>query len=90
MELWKNWWRGFNATARALALFLIAAYRATLSMFLGGACRFQPSCSCYAQQAFEQHPPGRASWLVFRRLMKCHPLGPFGFDPVPEPARKSV
>jgi putative membrane protein insertion efficiency factor len=86
MELWKNWWLGYSALVRKLALFMIAVYRTTLSGLVGGICRFQPTCSCYAQQAFEKHPPGRAFMLVARRLLKCHPLGPFGFDPVPEPA----
>ncbi len=88
MEPWTNWWRSssaiLNSALRALALLLIGFYRATFSVWFGGACRFEPSCSCYAEQAFKKHPPAAALWLSFRRLSKCHPFGPNGFDPVPE------
>jgi len=88
MELWTNWWRSFNVTAswllRVSALFIIAVYRTTLSGWMGGACRFRPTCSHYAQIAFETHPPLTAFVLTLRRLGKCHPLGSFGYDPVPE------
>ncbi|MFN3258007.1 MAG: membrane protein insertion efficiency factor YidD [Ilumatobacter sp.] len=48
-------------------------------------CRFTPSCSAYAYEAFEIHGTRRASWLTLRRLLRCRPFGPSGFDPVPEP-----
>jgi len=76
-----------NCVSR-LCLFLIDVYRFCFSGLVGGICRFQPTCSCYARQAFEIHPPLTAFILTFKRVLKCHPLGPFGFDPVPE--RKSV
>lgn len=47
-------------------------------------CRFTPSCSCYAVEALEIHGAGRGSWLTIRRLLRCRPFGPSGFDPVPE------
>lgn len=47
-------------------------------------CRFTPSCSAYAIEALEQHGTGRGLWLTVRRLVRCRPLGPSGWDPVPE------
>ena len=46
-------------------------------------CRYIPSCSEYAREALETHGAARGSWLSARRLSRCHPLGGFGFDPVP-------
>ena len=48
-------------------------------------CRFTPSCSSYAREALLVHGTGRGLWLTLRRLVRCRPLGPSGFDPVPEP-----
>lgn len=62
---------------------LIYLYRVTLGPWLGGHCRFQPTCSRYAIEAYLSHGPIRGSWLTLRRLMRCHPFGPHGFDPVP-------
>jgi putative membrane protein insertion efficiency factor len=47
-------------------------------------CRFFPSCSSYAHEAVSVHGLGRGGWLAIRRLLRCRPLGPSGFDPVPE------
>jgi putative membrane protein insertion efficiency factor len=47
-------------------------------------CRFTPSCSMYAREAIEAHGAGRGSWLSLRRLLRCHPFGGHGWDPVPE------
>ncbi|MGE5127706.1 MAG: membrane protein insertion efficiency factor YidD [Betaproteobacteria bacterium] len=68
--------------ARTL-LLLVEAYRVALSPLLGGHCRFFPSCSAYAQEALLTHGAGRGSLLAVRRLLRCHPLAPGGFDPVP-------
>lgn len=92
MELWTRWCSSCSATwnrvARATALFLIDVYRTNLSAFTGVTCRFEPSCSCYAHEAFKIHPPHTAFFLTFKRLLRCRPFGPYGYDPVPE--RNSV
>lgn len=62
---------------------LIKAYRYLLSPWIGGQCRFSPTCSVYAEQAIELHGPWRGSWLAIKRLARCHPLCPGGEDPVP-------
>jgi putative membrane protein insertion efficiency factor len=68
---------------RAPLLALIRAYRWLISPLLGPACRFEPSCSRYAELAVERHGACRGAWLGLRRLARCHPLGGSGFDPVP-------
>ncbi len=68
--------------ARALLLG-IEAYRLLLSPFLGGHCRFVPSCSAYAAEAVSRHGAWRGAGLALRRLGRCHPFHPGGYDPVP-------
>jgi putative membrane protein insertion efficiency factor len=62
---------------------LIGAYQRWISPFLGNRCRFHPSCSVYAKTAIEVHGAVRGSWLAVRRLLKCQPFHPGGFDYVP-------
>ncbi|MEE9276035.1 MAG: membrane protein insertion efficiency factor YidD [bacterium] len=64
-------------------LVMIRAYQLLIAPILPGSCRFTPSCSRYAAQAFRRHPPHRALWLSIRRIVRCHPLHPGGEDPVP-------
>jgi uncharacterized protein len=64
---------------------LIAGYQRWISPFLGDRCRFYPSCSVYAKTAIEVHGAARGSWLAVRRLVKCQPFHPGGFDHVPPP-----
>lgn len=66
-----------------LAIALIRIYRATLSSFFGGACRFYPTCSAYSMQALEEHGVGLGLWLTAKRLGRCHPWCSGGYDPVP-------
>jgi len=67
---------------RAL-LGLIHAYKRFISPLLPRACRFYPSCSSYAAEAIERHGAARGVLLAIRRLARCHPLHPGGYDPVP-------
>jgi uncharacterized protein len=71
--------------ARAL-IFLIRIYQLTLSRLLGPVCRFHPSCSRYAAECLELHGALRGSFLAARRLAKCHPFHPGGYDPPPRPS----
>jgi hypothetical protein len=67
----------------ALLKALVHAHRLALSPLLGPACRFEPSCSAYALEALERHGAFRGSQLALRRVLRCHPFHPAGFDPVP-------
>lgn len=68
---------------KALLLLLLRGYRYAIRPLLGANCRFYPSCSEYAQEAIERHGSARGSWLTARRLVRCHPYHPGGYDPVP-------
>jgi putative membrane protein insertion efficiency factor len=72
-----------SVLARPLIL-AVRFYQATLGLHLGGHCRFIPTCSEYAIDALRVHGPLRGSWLGLRRLLRCHPLGGGGIDPVPD------
>ena len=63
---------------------LIRTYQLTLSPFFGMHCRFHPTCSAYALEAVQRFGALRGGWLALRRLGRCHPWHPGGFDPVPE------
>ena len=71
-----------------LAALPVHAYRLLLSPWLGTNCRFQPTCSAYALEALEKHGGIRGSWLAIRRILRCHPGGGSGYDPVPPVAEK--
>jgi len=64
-------------------LALIRAYQYLLRPLLGANCRFYPSCSDYAREAVERYGALRGSWLALRRISRCHPYHPGGYDPVP-------
>ncbi len=63
---------------------VIWVYRMLLSPLLGPNCRFEPSCSVYASDALARFGAGRGSVMALRRIMRCHPWGGSGWDPVPE------
>lgn len=68
---------------KALLLLLIRAYRTLISPLFPPTCRFQPTCSQYALTAVERFGPIKGSWLAVRRITRCHPFHPGGYDPVP-------
>ena len=76
-----------RSASRTLALAIgkgcIRAYQLTLSPFIGHQCRFYPTCSNYALAALDSRGPLEGAWLALRRLSKCHPFHPGGFDPPP-------
>lgn len=66
-----------------LLLLPLKAYRRFVSPYLPPVCRFHPSCSAYAVEALQVHGPLRGVWLTTRRLLRCAPWHPGGYDPVP-------
>ena len=65
-----------------LVVGMLTLYRRLISPLLPAACRFYPSCSCYAIESFKKYGVGRGTLLTLRRLAKCHPFHPGGYDPV--------
>lgn len=61
----------------------ISGYKRFLSPALPSACRFTPTCSVYAYQAIEIYGPFKGVWMGLRRILRCHPMHPGGYDPVP-------
>lgn len=79
---------GVGPIARALTLPFVAViwvYRWTLSPWMGGQCRYEPSCSRYALEAYRVHGPWRGTRLTVARVLRCHPFVKGGVDPVPPP-----
>lgn len=72
---------------KAVALALLRVYQYVLSPWVGGACRYWPTCSEYSHEAIERFGALRGGWLTAGRLARCHPYGRGGVDPVPEPFR---
>lgn len=62
---------------------LIRFYRYAVSPLLGSRCRFHPSCSEYTLQAIEKYGAGKGTWLGLKRIFRCHPGTPGGYDPLP-------
>lgn len=72
----KNW------PAKFLVM-IVRGYQLFLSPVIGSSCRFQPTCSHYAIEALRTHGAFKGSWLAIRRVGRCHPWNPGGYDPVP-------
>lgn len=67
----------------SVMLALIAFYRNCISPLTPPTCRFTPTCSQYAVEAIKKHGPLKGGWLALRRILRCHPFGGSGYDPVP-------
>ena len=68
---------------KALLVALVRAYQYLFRPLLGANCRFYPSCSDYAREAIERHGAAKGTWLALKRIGRCHPYHPGGYDPVP-------
>lgn len=66
---------------RWLMIHLVLLYRATLGHFMGGHCRYQPTCSQYAIDAINKYGAIKGSWRAVKRIFRCHPFGKGGYDP---------
>lgn len=75
---------------RAIPIGCIRLYQWLISPLLGPRCRFHPSCSHYAIEAIEKHGMMRGFWLATKRIAKCHPGHPGGYDPVPDRETKDL
>ena len=69
---------------RHVLMGMIRLYQLIVSPLLGPHCRFHPSCSCYAHTAIARHGALMGTWLGLKRLLRCHPFAPGGYDPVPD------
>lgn len=72
-----------NQIIKKALIMMIKAYRFVISALLGNCCRFEPSCSTYALEAIRIHGCLKGSWLMLKRLSRCHPWHAGGIDPVP-------
>lgn len=72
-----------SRVVRQIYVLPIKFYKACISPMLPASCRFTPSCSTYALQAIMKHGVFRGSWMAVKRIMRCHPWGGSGYDPVP-------
>lgn len=68
---------------KRLLLALIAFYRSAISPHLPPSCRYTPTCSQYAMQAIQEYGALRGGWMAFKRILRCNPFHPGGYDPVP-------
>ncbi len=73
-----------RAAAQWTFVLIVRGYQVLLGPLLPAACRYVPSCSVYAIDALEKHGPWRGGLLAVRRILRCHPFRPGGYDPVPD------
>ena len=79
-----------GAPVRVALIGVISVYRVALSGIFGGRCRFEPSCSAFAEEAIRRHGAVRGSLLASWRVLRCNPFGRPGLDPVPSSPRYDV
>ena len=68
---------------KRVLLLLIQFYRVAVSPLTLPTCRYYPTCSAYAMEAIERYGARRGGWMALRRILRCHPVHPGGYDPVP-------
>ena len=79
----KRIWHYLCLPLKWLLLLPILFYQRCISPFTPDACRFTPTCSQYAREAIQRHGPFKGLYLAVRRILRCHPWGGSGYDPVP-------
>jgi len=84
MKLLQALWQGFGGLISRVLITLIKGYRYLISPMLGHGCRFQPSCSAYTIEAISRFGAARGVFLGVKRVGRCHPWHPGGYDPVPD------
>ncbi len=75
--------RFLSSLPQRLLLALIRFYRGAISPYLPRSCRYTPTCSQYALEAVQKYGALKGGWLALRRILRCHPFHPGGYDPVP-------
>lgn len=76
-------WNGIKKVVGWFLWCLVRFYQLCISPLFPPSCRFTPTCSEYALQALRKYGPFKGSWLTLKRLLRCHPWGGSGYDPVP-------
>lgn len=79
-----------HSPMQSIPIWLIRQYQKWISPLLGNNCRFHPSCSQYGIEAIKMHGLLIGGWLTIKRILKCQPLHPGGFDPVPEKKQEKI
>ena len=78
-------WKRLTTAITTTLVWGVRGYQLAVSPLLPPSCRFTPTCSKYAIEALERKGPFNGTWLAVRRLLRCHPFHPGGFDPVERP-----
>ena len=84
MKIFSSIFQAINAALSFLLMLPIRFYRLAISPMFPPTCRFTPTCSQYAIDAIQKHGPFKGFYLACRRVLRCHPWGGHGYDPVPE------